>query len=59
MPFGLATAPATSQKIMNEIFMDMIDHQVVIYLDDILIYSRSEEDHIALTMKVLEHQQEH
>ena len=59
MPFGLANAPATFQNMMNEIFKDMIDHGVVIYLDDILIYSRREEDHIALTKKVLERQQEH
>ena len=45
--------------MMNEIFKDMIDHWIVIYLDDILIYSRGEEDHIALTKKVLEHLQEH
>ena len=54
MPFGLANAPATFQNMMNEIFKDMMDHGVVIYLDDILIYSWSEEDHIALTKKVLE-----
>ena len=59
MPFGLANAPATFQNMMNEIFKDMIDHGVVIYLDDILIYSWSEEDHIALTKKVLERLQEH
>ena len=39
MPFGLANAPATIQNMMNEIFRDMIDLGVVIYLDDILIYS--------------------
>ena len=59
MPFGLANAPATFQNMMNKIFKDMIDHGVVIYLDDIHIYCRSEEDHIALTKKVLEHLQEH
>ena len=59
MPFGLANAPATFQNMMNEIFKDMIDHWVVIYLDDILIYSRSEEDHISPTRKVLERLQEH
>ena len=59
MPFALANAPAIFQNMMNEIFKDMIDHGVVIYLDDILIYSSSEEDHIALTKKVLERLQEH
>src|SRR5436853_7701508 len=59
MPFGLANAPATFQNMINEIFRDMIDHGVIIYLDDILIYSRNEEDHIALTKKVLEFFQEH
>ena len=53
MPFGLAYAPTTFQNMMNEIFIDMIVHGEVIYLDDILIYSRSEEDYIALTKKVL------
>ena len=41
MPFGLANAPATFQNMMNEIFRDMIDLGVVIYLDDILIYSEN------------------
>ena len=42
MPFGLANAPATFQNMMNEIFRDMIDLGVVIYQDDILIYSENE-----------------
>ena len=45
--------------MMNEISQDMIHHGVVIYLDDILVYSRYEEDHIALTKKLLEGRQEH
>ena len=48
MPFGLANVPATFQNMMNEIFKDMIDLGVVIYFDDILIYSKNEADHIAL-----------
>ena len=59
MPFGLANAPATFQNMMNEIFRDMIDVGVVIYLDDILIYSENEHDHVALVKRVLEHLQEH
>ena len=45
MPFRLANAPAMFQNMMNEIFKAMIDLGVVIYLDDILIYSENEADH--------------
>jgi hypothetical protein len=45
MPFGLTNAPATFQHFMNDIFRDMLDTKVVIYLDDILIFSKSQEDH--------------
>ena len=59
MPFGLANAPATFQNMMNVIFKDMIDLGVVIYLDDILIYSENEAEHIALVKRVLSRLQEH
>ena len=59
MPFGLANAPAILQNMMNEIFKDMIDQGVVIYLNDSLIYCRKEENHIALTKTVLERLQEY
>ena len=39
MPEGLTNAPAGFQRFMNDIFTDMIDISVVIYLDDILVYS--------------------
>ena len=55
MPFGLTNAPATFQNMMNEIFRDMINSGVVIYLDDILIYSENEQDHVALVQRVQEH----
>ena len=45
--------------MMNEIFRDMINLGVVIYLDDILIYSENEQDHVALLKRVLERLQEH
>ena len=59
MPFGLANAPATFQNMMNEIFKDMIDLGVVTYLDDILIYSENEADHIEFVKRELSRLQEH
>ena len=52
MPFGLSTAPATFQRMMNNIFFEMLDNGVLIYLDDILIYSKTVEEHIVLLHKV-------
>jgi len=45
MPEGLTNAPATFQTFMNDIFMDMIDIIVIIYLDNILIYSDNISKH--------------
>lgn len=46
MPFGLSGAPATFQRIMQEIFIQELDDFVAIYLDDILIFSKTREEHI-------------
>ena len=43
MPFGLANDPAAFQSFINEIFFCYIDKFVIIYLDDILIYSQNVE----------------
>ena len=59
MPFGLANVPATFQIMMNKIFKDMFDLGVIIYLDDILIFSENEADYIALVYWVLSYLQEH
>lgn len=46
MPFGLKNAPATFQRLMNEILRDFINKTCVVYLDDILIFSTSLQEHI-------------
>ncbi|QRW15647.1 Retrotransposable element Tf2 protein [Rhizoctonia solani] len=53
MPFGLTNAPAAFQHFMNDLFRDLIDVTVVIYLDNILIFSKKPEDHPSHVREVL------
>lgn len=46
MRFGLTNAPATFYNLMNDVFHEYFDHFVVVYLDDIVIYSESMDDHV-------------
>ena len=45
VPFGLTNAPATFITLMHDIFHEFLDKFAIIYIDDILIYSKSMEEH--------------
>ena len=54
MPFGLTNAPASFQHLINDVLRDLLDNTVIVYLDDILIFSKSREEHINHVNQVLQ-----
>ncbi|CAA7014461.1 unnamed protein product [Microthlaspi erraticum] len=54
MPFGLTNAPAAFMRLMNDVFREYLDVFVIIFIDDILVYSRSQEEHATHLRLVLE-----
>jgi hypothetical protein len=59
MSFGVTNAPAFFMNLMNSVFMDYLDKFVVVFIDDILIYSQSEEEHVDHLKMVLQRLRDH
>lgn len=54
MPFGLCNAPATFQTVMNNILAPYVDKFALVYLDDIIIFSKTEKEHYEHIGKIME-----
>ena len=59
MSFGLTNTPAYFMSMMNTVFMEFLDKFVVVFIDDILVYSKNEEEHKEDLRLVLEKLREH
>jgi hypothetical protein len=53
MSFGLTNALAYLMYLMNKVFMEFLDKFVMVFIDDILVYSRSEKEHLRLVLQKL------
>ena len=54
LPMGLCNAPATFMELMNPTFFELLNKSVLCFLDDILIFSKTREEHLAHLREVLE-----
>jgi hypothetical protein len=53
MSFGLNNTSTYFMYLMNKVFMEYLDKFVMVFLDDILVYSQSEEEHLRLVLQKL------
>ena len=54
MSLGLCNAPATFMRVMNDVLRPFLDEFVIVYIDDILIFSKSHDEHVMHVRKVLD-----
>ena len=59
MPFGLTNVPSVFQHMENDIFRDLLDICLIIYLDNLLVYSKTQEEHDSHVLIVLRRLREH
>ena len=59
MSFGLTNAPAAFMDLMNRVFRPFLDRFVIVFIDDILVYSKSEDEHAKKLRFVLQTLRDH
>ncbi|XP_019097466.1 PREDICTED: uncharacterized protein LOC109131228, partial [Camelina sativa] len=59
MPFGLTNAAAAFMRLMNSVFQDFLDVFVIIFINDILVFSKSPEEHVVHLRAILEKLRQH
>ncbi|XP_042404634.1 uncharacterized mitochondrial protein AtMg00860-like [Zingiber officinale] len=60
MPFGVTNAPALFMELMNRVFSEYLDKFVIVFIDDIVIYSKTQEEHaehLSITLQILRERQ--
>ena len=59
MSFGLTNAPVAFMNLINRVFRPFLDRFIIVFIDDILVYSKSDEEHVMHLRVVLQTLREH